>query len=154
MSGEPVRRQAKPSQPGVAPKLADIEIGKIFLAPELSDIWRRNSRTNPAPSLRYRGSSHSTPTVTSLARESGINRTSLYQRHPDLIAEFKANAPNAAVTPAAQALRGQLDSARTRIADLEQQNAALGERVRALTALVAEMSLEADGKTNVIPLKR
>jgi hypothetical protein len=84
----------------------------------------------------------------------GINRTSLYQRHPDLIAEFKANAPDAAVTPAAQALRGQLDAVRTGIADLEQQNAALGERVRALTALVVEMNLEADGKTNVIPLKR
>jgi len=98
--------------------------------------------------------SNGTPTVTSLARESGINRTSLYQRHPDLLAEFKANVPNAAVTPAAQALRGQLDAARTRIADLEQQNAALGERVRALSALVVEMSLEADGKANVIPLKR
>jgi hypothetical protein len=98
--------------------------------------------------------SSGTPTVTSLARESGINRTSLYQRHPDLIAAFKANAPDAAVTPAAQALRGQLDAARTRIADLEQQNTALGERVRALTALVVEMSLEADSKTNVIPLKR
>jgi hypothetical protein len=32
---------------GGGAELADIEIGKIFLAPELSDIWRRNSRTNP-----------------------------------------------------------------------------------------------------------
>jgi len=98
--------------------------------------------------------SSGSPTVASLARESGINRTSLYQRHPGLIAEFKANAPDAAVTPAAQALQGQLDAARTRIASLEQENAALRERVRTLTALVVEMNLEADGKTNVIPLKR
>jgi hypothetical protein len=40
----------------------------------------------------------SAPTVSSLAREAGINRTSLYQRHPGLIAEFKASAPDAAVT--------------------------------------------------------
>src|ERR1035438_9108497 len=44
-----------------------------------------------------------------------------------------------------------LHAARTRIADLEQQNATRGERVRALTALVNERSLEADGKTDVIP---
>ncbi len=68
--------------------------------------------------------------------------------------EFKANAPDAAVTPAAQALRGQLDAACTRITSLEQENAALRERVRTLAALVVEMNLEADGKTNVIPLKR
>jgi hypothetical protein len=98
--------------------------------------------------------SSGTPAVTSLARESGINRTSLYQRHPGLIAEFKAAAGNAADTPAAQALQGQLDAARTRITSLEQENAALCGRVRALIALVVEMNLEADGKTNVIPLKR
>jgi hypothetical protein len=60
----------------------------------------------------------------------------------------------AAVTPAALALQGQLDAARARITGLEQDNAALRERVRALTVLVVEMSLEADGKANVIPLKR
>src|SRR5256885_7126312 len=32
---------------GVAPKLANIEIGEISLVPKLSDIWCRNSRTKP-----------------------------------------------------------------------------------------------------------
>ncbi|MGI5291393.1 hypothetical protein ACQEVF_49920 [Nonomuraea polychroma] len=31
----------------VAPKLTNIEIGKISLAPEFSDIWRRNSGSGP-----------------------------------------------------------------------------------------------------------
>jgi AcrR family transcriptional regulator len=97
--------------------------------------------------------SNGIPTVAALAREAGINRTSLYQRHPDLIAEFKAD-PASAVTPAAQALQAQLNAASATIGELEAENAALRERVRALTALAVEMSLEADSTANVIPLKR
>jgi AcrR family transcriptional regulator len=99
--------------------------------------------------------SNGTPTVAALAREAGINRTSLYQRHPDLIAEFKAGTATAtAVTPAAQALKAQLDAASTRITELETENAVLRERVRALTALTVELSLEVGSPANVIPLKR
>jgi AcrR family transcriptional regulator len=99
--------------------------------------------------------SNGTPTVAALAREAGINRTSLYQRHPDLIAEFKAGTATAtAVTPAAQTLKTQLDAASTRITELEAENARLHERVRALTALAVEMSLESGSPATVIPLKR
>jgi AcrR family transcriptional regulator len=97
--------------------------------------------------------SNGTPTVAALAREAGINRTSLYQRHPDLIAEFKAGTATAA-TPASQALKAQLDTASARITQLEAENARLRERVRALTALAAEMSLETGDTATVIPLKR
>jgi hypothetical protein len=37
------RQQAYRAQPGVAPKLANIENGEISLVPKLSDIWCRNS---------------------------------------------------------------------------------------------------------------
>lgn len=97
--------------------------------------------------------SNGTPTVAALAREAGINRTSLYQRHPDLIAEFKAGTATA-VTPAAQTLKTQLDAASTRITELEAENGGLRERVRALTALTVEMSLESGSPATVIPLKR
>lgn len=99
--------------------------------------------------------SNGTPTVAALAREAGINRTSLYQRHPDLIAEFKAGTATAtAVTPPAQALKAQLDAASARVTELEAENAMLRERVRALTALTFEMSIESGSPATVIPLKR
>jgi hypothetical protein len=40
--------------------------------------------------------------------------------------------------PAVQAVPGQLDAARARITELEQENVALQARIRTLTALLAE----------------
>jgi hypothetical protein len=92
--------------------------------------------------------------VVALAEEAGLNRTSLYQRHPDLVTDFQTRAGLTPASPTTQAVQGQLDTARTRIAELEKENSALEQRIRTLSAIIAEMSLEADGKSNVVPLRR
>lgn len=91
--------------------------------------------------------------VVALAEEAGINRTSLYQRHRDLVDDFKTRAGLAPASPTAQAIQGQLDAAHARITELEQANTAQRQQIRTLTALVVELDLAVDGKTNVIPLK-
>lgn len=92
--------------------------------------------------------------VVALAEEAGINRTSLYQRHRDLVDDFKIRAGLAPASPTAQAIQGQLDAARARITELEQANTAQSQQIRTLTALVVELDLATAGRTNVIPLKR
>jgi len=52
------------------------------------------------------------------------------------------------------ALKAQLGAASARITELEAENARFCERVRALTALAVEMSLETGDTAAVIPLKR
>ena len=62
--------------------------------------------------------------------EKGLNRTSLDQRHPDLVTDFKTRAGLTPASPTTQAVQGQLDTARARIAELETENCALEQRVR------------------------
>jgi hypothetical protein len=50
VSGETVRRLTKRSPPTMAPKLTNVEIGKISPAPKLSHIWHRSSRTTQSRS--------------------------------------------------------------------------------------------------------
>jgi AcrR family transcriptional regulator len=90
-------------------------------------------------------------TVAALAVETGISRQRLYEHHADLVAEFKAATGRGANPPNVQALQQQLADSRNRTHQLEEQVALLQNRIRTLSAVIAELSLEAQAR-NVVAL--
>lgn len=99
--------------------------------------------------------SNGTLTVAGLATEAGLSRQRLYEHHAELIAKFKTAAAGGLTPPNIQALQQQLADERARNAELEATNTALQGRVRALSALLVELSHEAKGANVVaIPRKR
>jgi hypothetical protein len=90
-----------------------------------------------------------------LAEEAGINRTRLYDHHFDVLADFKARAGLDTSSPSLAAMSGKLDAAQERIAELADENARLKERIRTLSAIIVELSLDADrGRpADIVPLR-
>jgi hypothetical protein len=92
-------------------------------------------------------------TVVALAEEAGIKRTRLYELHREQVDDFLARAGRSPAGPNTDALHGQLEEAHAKIAELVAENVAQQGRIRTLLALVSELSLQADGSTNVVPMR-
>ncbi len=92
-------------------------------------------------------------TVATLATEAGISRQRLYEYHPDLVAEFNSTTGRAPTAPNVQALQQQLANAHERIHQLEGHTTMLQEYIRTLSAVITELTHEAQ-TGNVVALPR
>lgn len=120
------------------------------LAAEASEVEAAAERLLNGTALRSSGRRLS---VVALAEEAGMKRTRLYELHREQVDAFLAQAGRIPAGPSMQALQAQLEEARAKIAELEAENAAQQGRIRTLLALVSEISLQADGSTNVMPMR-
>lgn len=91
-------------------------------------------------------------TIVELAKESGVQRTRLYEQYPDLVADFKRLAQQAISPRLVVAASHELALANQRIDELAAENAQLRQRIRTLSAVVTELSIEHD-KNKVIRLR-
>jgi hypothetical protein len=92
-------------------------------------------------------------TVTTLAIEAGLARQRLYEQHADLVNDFKVHAGGGPIPPNVAALQQQLADAHERITQLESTNTLLQQRVTTLSALISELSFEAQ-VDNVVTMPR
>jgi len=91
-------------------------------------------------------------TVSTLATESGVSRQRLYEHHADILAEFRGNAGSRPISPNTGALQEQLTHAHERIDHLEGENKVLQRRITTLSAIITELTLEAnDDKLVTLP---
>ncbi|MFC6127925.1 hypothetical protein [Mycolicibacterium llatzerense] len=91
-------------------------------------------------------------TVVALAKESGVQRTRLYEQYPDLIADFKQRAQQAISPRLIIATSDELTQAHQRAKELIAENTQLRQRIRTLSAVIAELSIERD-QNNVVRLR-
>lgn len=91
-------------------------------------------------------------TVVELAKESGVQRTRLYEQYPDLIASFKQLAQQAISPRLIIATSHELTQAHQRINELIAENTQLRQRIRTLSAVITELSIERD-QNNVVRLR-
>jgi hypothetical protein len=91
-------------------------------------------------------------TIVALAQESQIKRARIYEQYPDLVAAFRARAGNIPPPPALQALRGEVDTVRAKNKELVAENCQLRDRIRTLSAVIAELTHQSD-VNNVVPLR-
>ena len=88
-------------------------------------------------------------TIVELAKEAQVSRARIYEHHPDIIASFRARTGHAPPPPAMQALQGELDTLRAKNDTLAAENRALHQRIRVLSALITELTIQSDS-TKVI----
>lgn len=81
-------------------------------------------------------------TVAGLAREAGLSRARVYEHHAEAIRDFHTHTGRAPVTPTAAALQAEIDTARLRIDELEQDRARLRAHIETLCAVITELSQE------------
>ena len=94
-------------------------------------------------------------TATNLAAEAGLPRHRLYEHHAELVDGFHASAVGRPLTPNQQALRRQLDDAHDRIRNLEQVNNRLSRQITTLAAIITELELTREQRTdNIVSLPR
>ena len=91
-------------------------------------------------------------TVVELAKESGVQRTRLYEQYPELISDFKQRAQQAISPRLVIATSHELALANQRINDLAAENAQLRQRIQTLSAVITELSIERD-QDNVVRLR-
>ncbi|WP_081289208.1 hypothetical protein [Mycolicibacterium fortuitum] len=91
-------------------------------------------------------------TVVALSKESGVQRTRLYEQYPDLIANFKQLAQQEISPRLIIATGHELVQARERATELAAENAQLRQRIRTLSAVIAELSIQ-HHEHNVIRLR-
>jgi uncharacterized protein involved in exopolysaccharide biosynthesis len=92
-------------------------------------------------------------TVAALAIEAEVSRQRLYEHHDSILAEFKTASGGGPVAPDVSALQRQLATAHDRIRELESREKRLNTRISALSAVIAELTHEAEAD-NVIALPR
>jgi hypothetical protein len=92
-------------------------------------------------------------TVAALAAEAGISRQPLYEHHPDLVNEFKSTTGRAPIAPNVEALQQQLANSHERIDQLQDYVTVLREHIRTLSAVITELTHEAQAG-NVVALPR
>ena len=88
-------------------------------------------------------------TVVALADEAQMPRTRIYEQYPDLIASFRTRIGQQPTPPALQAVKTALHIAQTTNSELAAENRQLRERIRTLSALVAELALQVESTTVV-----
>lgn len=93
-------------------------------------------------------------TVVALADESGIPRQRLYERHSDLLNEFKATVGCGPVSPDAEALQRQLAHARAHNQEMSDENAQLRSKIKTLAAVITELTHESSGANVVVSMPR
>jgi hypothetical protein len=91
-------------------------------------------------------------TVVTLAKESGVERTRLYEQYPELITDFKRRTQQALSPRIINATSRELATAHERVDELAAENARLRERIRTLSAVITELSIQND-RDNVIHLR-
>ncbi len=119
------------------------------LASEASEVEAAAERLLNGTAFRSSGRL----SVVALAEEAGLRRTRLYELHREHVDAFLTRAGRTPAGPSTQALHGQLEKARAKIAELKAENAAQQSRIRTLLALISELSLQADGSTNLVPMR-
>lgn len=82
-------------------------------------------------------------TVSNLAIEARLSRQRLYEHHPDLVSTFKTRAGTGPLTPDIEAMRRQLDDARDRIRELETRETERLDQIKALCAVITELTHQA-----------
>jgi hypothetical protein len=92
-------------------------------------------------------------TVATLATEAALPRHRLYEHHTDLLTEFKTAAGAGPVPPSVQAAQEQLAVANKRAGDLQAENELLRQRITTLSAVITELTLEAQAN-NILTLPR
>jgi hypothetical protein len=92
-------------------------------------------------------------TVAMLAIEAALPRHRLYEHHTDLVTEFKTTAGAGPVPPSVQAAQEQLAVANKRAGDLQAENELLRQQITTLSALITELTLEAQAD-NILNLPR
>jgi hypothetical protein len=92
-------------------------------------------------------------TVAMLAVEASLPRHRLYEHHTDLVTEFKTAAGAGPVPPSVQAAHEQLAVANKRAGDLQAENELLRQRITTLSAVITELTLEAQAN-NILTLPR
>ncbi len=84
-------------------------------------------------------------TVKALAIEAGVDRSALYQKHPDLRDEFRERiAAHGAIPDALAPLLAENAASRARIRDLVEQAADAQETIRRLERVIQVLTLEND----------
>ncbi|MDO3107075.1 hypothetical protein [Mycobacteroides abscessus] len=113
---------------------------------QIKDAIERVISGNP---LRSNGSY----TVVTLAKEAGVHRTRLYEQYPELIAEFKMQIQQTLSPSIVLAANRELAEAHERADRLVAENALLRERIRTLSAVIAELSIQ-NSHNDVIRIRR
>uniref|UniRef100_UPI003F58F2AA hypothetical protein n=1 Tax=Mycolicibacterium obuense TaxID=1807 RepID=UPI003F58F2AA len=93
-------------------------------------------------------------TVVALATESGITRQRLYEHHSDLLNDFKATAGATSVGPNIKALQRQLAQTGERNQQLAAENALLRSKIRTLSAVITELTLDSTNVDAVVAMPR
>lgn len=91
-------------------------------------------------------------TVVALAKESGVQRTRLYEQYPELINDFKRQTQQALSPRIVNAASRELAAAHERADELAAENVRLRERIRTLSAMITELSIQND-QNNIIRLR-
>jgi len=91
--------------------------------------------------------------VATLAVEAALPRHRLYEHYTDLLTDFKTAAGAGPMPPSVQAAQEQLAVANKRAGDLEAENELLRQRITTLSALMTELTLEAQAD-NILTLPR
>lgn len=79
-------------------------------------------------------------TIVALAAEADVSRQRLYEHHGDLIADFQTRARGGPTPPNVAALQQRLAAAEEDKQLLKEENTALRERLRTLTAVIVELT--------------
>jgi len=93
-------------------------------------------------------------TVAALAAEARISRQRLYEHHADFLAEFRTAPGGRPAAANLQLLQQQLAGAQQRIQHLEDHCTALQERIRTLSAVITELTQEAQASGVVVAMPR
>ncbi|WP_051021601.1 hypothetical protein [Nocardia araoensis] len=86
--------------------------------------------------------SSGTLTISTLATEAALSRQRLYEHHPDLVAEFKAETGSAPASANAIAVQQQLADAHDRIRELEGREREHLDQIKTLCAVITELTHE------------
>lgn len=92
--------------------------------------------------------------IVALAAEANVKRTRLYEAHRGLVDTFNQRTGKTTSQPSVLAMQGQLRAAQAMVTELQAERDRQGAIIRTLMATVTELSLELDGSTNVLPIRR
>lgn len=92
-------------------------------------------------------------TIVALAIESDVKRVRLYEQYQDLINDFKKRARQTTFSKHSVAAHRELVETRNLADKLANENHQLRDRIRTLSAIIAELSIH-ETNAHVIPFRR